>query len=770
MAAPLLKKTSAAVPSLRLKASGTAPLTTPHLKNAGGKPIVPKKPAPLARSKPKEEKPADPGPTESAATATAVPVQEAAAVPASEVEGANSIPTPEATAVPETAPAPGEDKAAEETPAEQAPEAADSAEDAAAAAALAEHERQMAEYNRQMEEYNRQMEEYNRQVEEYNRRVAEMQQQATAEPPAAQTETPTVAPTPAVESTATPAPAAAPAAGVALKPAGGLKPARAKTGLAKPAGAKAGLAGASAAKLTGAKPASAGISAKAVAKPGAVAAPEPPAEGTPQGEESTPATGVSSVDEAYLEQLRRSAERPSIWKRKGFWVAVGVFVAFVGVCGWKVMQENAIKSRAEARHARIMALLKRAQKINMSGVESLADAKKKNVDVHCSEQDAMFLMDVVVNPNMQDEKGKPMLGGDPEGVAKLACLLLGITAEENAESAKKIFTRLEKEVKEIKPSLYRWLIQRLAVADIKDVNAKLLHLTEVVSKMPVKGFRNRDEILSYIWETMGLRVTEKDVPMIADLLKDPEMSPMLAKTLSRCLSNVLDLMDDPAKKKELGDRIFDLIPESRRAAMAPALASACSPKALAYYKQEAQDPAKWRQVADFFANFQDDSVVDYLVNELKPKAAGDAKKEKQVQSMLESVVCQNRDRKPEDARKLVSMVYGKIDADTSEWDDVNAKTDPDSAEFVGENSPQYAELMKKREEMENIRKQKIAFVRAMGGMFDWPWVVQYLQELEKKEQDGQLLSEIHHSLNQVVLNRENDKNLREKYKQRTGGK
>ena len=268
---------------------------------------------------------------------------------------------------------------------------------------------------------------------------------------------------------------------------------------------------------------------------------------------------------------------------------------------------------------------------------------------------------------------------------------------------------------------------------------------------------------------MGLRITEKDVPMITDLLKNPEMSSTLATTLSRCLSNVIDLMDDPQKKKELGDKIFDLIPESRRAALASSLARACSPKALAFYKQEAQDPAKWRHVFDFFANYQDDSVVEFLTKDLKSKAAGDPKKEKQVHAMLEAVLCQNRDRKPEDARKLINMVYDKFNTDISGWSDVVAKTDPDSSEFVGEDSPQYADLVKKREDIEKARKQKQSFVRAMNNLFDWTWVVQSLQELAKTEQgDGELAGEISRALDQVVLNRENYKALRDRYKQRTG--
>ena len=114
------------------------------------------------------------------------------------------------------------------------------------------------------------------------------------------------------------------------------------------------------------------------------------------------------------------------------------------------------------------------------------------------------------------------------------------------------------------------------------------------------------------------------------------------------------------------------------------------------------------------------------------------------------------------------MIYDKLNTDTAEWGEVNAKTDKDSAEFVGEDSPQYAKLMKKREDIEAARKQKLSFVRAMRGMFDWPWVVQALKKLGKDEQDGEISGEISRTLEQLATNRENDKALREKYRERTG--
>ncbi|MBQ1960526.1 MAG: hypothetical protein II349_03290, partial [Akkermansia sp.] len=299
---------------------------------------------------------------------------------------------------PVAAPAMEEDlqaKAAAEAAAAEAAEAA-AAEEAARLAAEEEAARQaQAEYERQMEEYNRQMEEYNRQMEEYNR-------QQEAEAAAAE-----AAAAPVAEEAA---PAPAPAVTPAPKP-------KAKLTAAKPA-VKAGGAN----KLAAAKP-----------KPKAKAAPAPAS--TEEGE----ATEAPDANEAA--KIQAMQELAEAQQKRGLfgipWLSVPVAGCIVGlavigaVCGSLIVKANAEAAAKQAHMDYTNKLLKRAQDINKQGIESIADAKSKGVAVVCSKEDAQYLLDVVVDPYVRDEKGKFVFGGNPEGVAQLACLLLGLASEQD---------------------------------------------------------------------------------------------------------------------------------------------------------------------------------------------------------------------------------------------------------------------------------------------------------------------------------------------------
>ncbi len=796
MASPQFKKPTGTAPTRRLLGTGAAPKTTVRLKASNGQAIQAKAPAAFAKrtapgakpeeklaEKAKEEKSLKEVATEETPTAEQKPL-----TPPVESDPQEQPSEERGDVQPQPVEQPSEgtpEPVTQEPPPveEHAPEAQPEGEGAGVVATDEEEEarkRAEEEYARQMEEYNRQMEEYNRQMEEYNRQQALLQQQAEA---AAAAEQPTAEEAPTAEEQQTEN---------AVKPEGKIKPTGAKAlavgglkvaGLAKPVAGGAKPAPGKKASVA-AKPAAGGLK-KAVAplmsakaKPEVPApSPEPPSQetdgATPVGEETTAEAteqteqgGTNQVDAAYVSMLQQTAQKRPIHKSKGFIIACGVLVVFAGFCGYLVVKQNAENAAMRERNARIMGILSRAREINKLQIESLAEARKKNVNVKCSKKEAEFLMDVIVNPEMKDENGKPMFGNHPDGVAQLACLLVGIASEADESIGAMVFSRLHKEARKIKPHNYRWLVQRLALADIKGINDKLHDLATKVAKMDAKKFSKRDQVLSYIWEAMGLRVTEKDIEPITELLKDPETSNGLVETLSICLRNIVERMEDPAKRSELGDKIFELLPENKRPYLMATLAKSCSPKALEYYKQRAITPNNWRADRDFFANYGSDDIITYLVQDMKPAAGDDPKLQKLVDEMIASVVRQDRDRKPEDAEKLVKMVYDKLDVDTSAWEEINEKTDKDSADFVGEDSPEYAELMKKRADIEGSRKQKLDFIRVLSGMRNWPWVVQYLEKL-KKEPENQVSSEAARAHEKVLENTERERETQERYNRRT---
>ncbi len=637
--------------------------------------------------------------------------------PALKTPAAVPTPTPAVESpTPVAAPAPEEDLQAK-----AAAEAA-AAEEAARLAAEEEAARlAQEEYERQLEEYNRKMEEYNRQLEEYNRQQAE-------EAAAAETQAPAAEEAPAAEVTPAPKPKAKPAA---------------KLSAGKPA-----LKAAGAAKLGSAKP---------KAKP----APAPAA--TPEGE--APAEDTTAYDEAQaLYELAEAQQKRGLFGIS--WLSTPIACGIVGlavlgsICGTLIVKANAEAAAKQAHMDYTNKLLKRAQDINKQGIESMADAKAKGVAIVCSKEDAQYLLDVVVDPFVRDEKGKYVFGGNPEGVAQLACLLLGLASEQDPGIDALIFRTLDTKCTKIKPTLYRWLVQRMAVSNNKGINAKFKKLADSVAK---QQWVQRGTVLAYIWEAMGLRVSKKDIPTIMQLLKDPDVDKKLAGTLAGCLDNILRFMDNEEEKKQVGDEIFDTLPEQYRDAMLNTFGSSCSPKALAYYKERAADKKNWRNDHVFFANYANDDIIPYL-QELKEKAGDDEKNAKYIDRAIGGVFAQDRERTEAEAEALIKIVFDKIDGDISKRNDLVAKADPDAADFVGE-GPELDKIEQELKDLDETYKQRIKLINTLKGMHDRPWVMAVLSKYEK-DADPEIARAAAEAKVQVKENTASDANLRKKYQTR----
>ncbi len=607
-------------------------------------------------------------------------------------------PKPAAEPAPTAAPAAAEAPATAEA---QAAAEAKAAEEAAAAEAarLAQEE-----YERQMEEYNRQMEEYNRQMAEYEAALAA--EAAAAEPQAAPQEEAAEAPTPEEAPAAAPAPKAAEAKLSVAKPAG-LNPAGAKA--AKPAGAKAAP--------------------KAKAKPAATApVSDTPAEGELSEEDA--------AREAYLEQLQKQATAPKIWQTPIFkYGCIGFAVALAGVV-WYASGINAENKKHAAHHQYINQYLKLAADLNKQQIETLADIKAKGVTFNCPPEAAKDLMGLVVDPFVKREDGRPRYGGDPKGVALNACLVLGIAAEQNPEIDKMIFATLGEKCDKMDADIFSWLLQRLSVSNNKGVKGKLKKLAKQAAEKP--KWRHKSKALASIWSCIGLRVSPKDVDEIIALLGDESIDDNLAKTLSICLGNVLDMMEDPAERAKVGDEVFTKMPEKYRKNILDALGKSLSPKALEFYKAEMEDPATWTSDGQvrfanavfFFQFYGSDDIIDYLLT-LKEKAAENPGQLRAVENSIQGVFVQNRERTPEDTERLLGLIYENINEDTSAWDDIINKTDPYAADFVGEDSPEYESLMEKKNALEKCRKQKTQLINALGSMRDFKWVLTLLEGYSK---------------------------------------
>lgn len=644
-----------------------------------------------------------PAPAKAAAPKPATP-----AAPAPETEEVTPIAAEAVT--PEVAPA--EEVAA---PIEEAPVEATLTPEEEEAARLAQEE-----YERQMEEYNRQMEEYNRQMAEY---------QAAAEQAAAESASTEAAETAeAVQAMVTDEPADEPTPTEKIRAAKGSKP---KSNISVAGGKKKKKAAAT-------------------------------------EEESDISEEEQATREAYMRALAEEASATPVWKSVPFMVGAGLLVATIGICTVLVVQKQAEDARIQAHIDYTNSLLKRAQAINMKAVENLTDAQKKGVDVTCSMKDAKALMEVVVDPFVLGENGKPRYGARAEGVAQNACLLLGLAAEQDTAIRDMIFDTMGQNCNKIKPSLFHWLLQRVAISDTKGVNASLKKLSQTVAdKKTAKPWNRKSQVLGYIWECIGLRVTASDTKEILDLLKSDIADNTLAPYLCNCLDNILMMMEDGSEKSGLGDEIFTNLPENLRknVAIAGTLARACSTKALDFYKGEI-DSKGWSGVAPaFIGAWGSDDILDYVLeqkeaNADKPKVAA------VIQDVIGTIMKQNRPRSIEDANKLLEMSFDEPFGDTSNIQDIINKTDPDSTLYVGDTHPDLPKLQEQFKELGARRKQKQIVIRVLGTLSDHDWVVSILKRYEAdKDEDIQIAAQ--KALEDVKANAVRDAKMREDYKKRS---
>lgn len=501
---------------------------------------------------------------------------------------------------------------------------------------------------------------------------------------------------------------------------------------------------------------------------------EAPAEPTEQATEAPKkkkkkkAATISAEEMAQVQAMLEEEQKQPIWKTVPFMVGCGLLVATIGICTVMVVQKQAENARIQAHIDYTNSLLRRAQDINMKGVENLADAAKKQVDVTCSMDDAKALMEVVVDPFVLGENGKPRYGARAEGVAQNACLLLGLAAEKDTAIRDMIFDTMGKHCTTIKPTLFHWLLQRVAISDAQGVNESLKKLSKVVAdKKTAKPWANKSKLLAQIWECIGLRVTSSDVPEIIALLKNETTDATLAPNLCNCLDNVLMMMDDTAAKAELGDEIFSTMPEKLRKnnTMMATLARACSPKALEYCKQELSTAKGWTGSAPVLLGaWGNDEILDYVL-EQKEAFSDDAKILSCINDIIGTILKQDRPRSVEAADKLINMCFKDPYGDTSGLKAIIFKTDPDSVEYIGDGNPELPALQEKQKELEALRKQKTQLIRILGSLCDHEWVVTTLKKYAA-DKDDEVSYEAERALEKTHNNAINAAQMRDAYKNR----
>lgn len=644
----------------------------------------------------------------------------------------------------EKAPAPkAEEIPATPVAAAPAAEAEAAAKQAAAQAKAAEAEaarKAQEEYQRQMEEYNRQMEEYNRQMAEYEAAQAAAAAAAAAQEPSAKA---VEIPLNASATAGAEQEAQESAAAVEQLIAGAPAP-KAKIKSSKPAGKTGALV-------------AGGTAPQKKKKKKATLSPEEEA-----------AEAEAAARDAYLAELERQANAVPVWKKLPFIIGVGVLMVAAGCCTWYVINENAKQERIQQHRAYINTLLHRAQDINRQGVDTLADAKAKNVDITCTKKDAKALMDVIVDPFAKSETGSNLYGNDPiKTVGYTSCLLLGLAAENDPEICKYIFDIVAKKCDKIDSGLFRWLLQRIAVAGNNEVNTHLRKLADAVSAKP--QWAGKAKSLAAVWECIGLRVGKDDVPELLAILSNEDVDQQVAHTISICLDNIVRMMDDSqkAEKAAIGNQIFDaLSPKMRDGECCLIMAKACSDKALAHYKNELKDTANWgkgKNGLTFVSYWGDDDILDYVM-ELQEQAKGNADNEDVIKQVIAGIFRQNRERSDADAEKLLKMFYEEPFADTTALQDLINKVDPDSSLFIGE-GPELDKLKKQHDELKKVRAAKLDVIKMLGSLRDFKWVTNLLNRYNS-DKDSDVALAAKQALEKVEKNTADELKARETYKSR----
>ena len=696
-------------------------MATPKLKTAS----APAAPARLLR--PSGTAPAKQVTLKSATGKTITPKTAAPAEPKT------AAPKNPKTAAPAPTPAPAAEPQVDEAAIAAAAQAEAEAKAAAEAQAAAEAEAaRLAQ-----EEYERQMEEYNRQMEEYNRQMAAMQ---AAEEQAAAADGATESP---AEATADDASEAAAAAQTMVEEESPDAP----TPTEKLRAAK------------GSKPKS-NISVAGAKKK------KKPAASAPKSS-SDMSEDEAAQREAYMQALAEESQQVPIWKNKLFIGGAAALVVTIGVCTTMVVQKQAENARIQAHIDYTNSLLKRAQEINMKAVENLADAAKKNVDVTCTMADAKALMEVVIDPFVKGENGKPRYGARAEGVAQNACLLLGLAAEKDEAIRDMIFDSLGKNCNKIKPTLFTWLLQRIAISNAKGVNSSLKKLAQVVQdKKTAKPWMQKSTVLASIWECIGLRVSPADAPEIIALLKSDITDNKLASNLCICLDNILSMMDDADAKAKLGDDIFTGIPEKLRknTSIVTSLARACSPKALEFYKSQLESE-KWKGAPSVFIGaWGNDDILDFVL-EQKEANKDDAKIQDRINSVIGTILAQNRERSVETADKLLALYFDEPFADTSGIQDIINKTDSMSTLYIGDNHPDLPKLQEQLKTLEKQRSQKKQLITVLSTLHDHDWVIALLDRfVSDKDEDIKFAAE--QAKEKARNNAVKDAQMRDSYKSR----
>ncbi|SEH77908.1 hypothetical protein [Akkermansia glycaniphila] len=466
-------------------------------------------------------------------------------------------------------------------------------------------------------------------------------------------------------------------------------------------------------------------SASAAAAPGTQTAEDP---------ENPDAAATEAAEQArqdaYYQALQSAAAQTPWHKKKSVLFMLGGFAALfigVGIALYFKMQDDKAQQEEDKK---IQALLKVAEGINKSLIKepkgdlSLEALQQKNVGLGSINKDSCQRLLRVIKNKDRDI-----------GVARQAIIYLAVMMAQDASLCQLVIDDIVKKPEAYDKDRFDWLTQNIAATRMPNAKQLLLDLAE---KINTKAPDNKDMYIGEIYKNIAGLVDAGDFDAMVKLVNDEKTSGKLAGALANNLYTIIEstYRENPEAAAALGDKLVSDINEKKMAGqLLLALAQAGSPKGFEMIKNRmanAPDPRMaygvWTNVKQALSMWSNDSVVPYLV---ELRTAENPMIAKEADTALAALINHDSSRTDEEFDRLVALVYGDLNTDTSEYDELNNKLSPGSAMEVKSSDPSYAGLQARMEKIKPIHNQKIIFCTSLAKHTAKPHIMRYLEKMSK---------------------------------------
>lgn len=480
--------------------------------------------------------------------------------------------------------------------------------------------------------------------------------------------------------------------------------------------------------------------------------------------------------QAYLEKLQAAANKKPFHKTPAFFIGLGIIGSILIGGSLVAYFRNADTAAQQAETARLDAILKRAtaiskpdkktvqaavkkgsisaedgERITKYGVSTLAEAKAVGADVSLTEEEANSIIYIVLHFDERTEHGHNRFGKDPKGTAKMACVLLGIAAENNNKICDTVFKTLADNATEMDSDLLRFLLNRLTKADIPKLRSKLNSLAKPLNA------KDHGEVLAVIWDYKSRVCSEKDVDVIIDLLKQDKQPDKLLAAIRQYIVTLYKVkVHEEDKKAQIGEKIFAAIKSNDELLgtqhMMRILGMSCSTSAKAYYLKKLENKKDWRKYSYFLGQWHNDDIIPEIIALRDGCDENDAKDKKNAEMMdtaIMMVLTQNRDRDTDKAKELLRLAYDSFDEDTSGIQALLDYVDNENNKSAAD----YQEKVDEYNRLEKILNQKKRVIKRLSTHVaaKYEWVDAILDDIESE--CARVENSINHNeLSQMVTN------------------